>query len=328
MKKILVGNPCYFELRGEIISAEQPIYLIMDMPFGCQLNCLKCYRRKNIRPDKLSIELRKKTISEAKEIGAKVFALPGEGEPLLYWETTRALIEHADSLGLITILYTNGICLTEDIAQFLFEHNVSLVVSCDSFNAERYHKLTGGGDINVAKKNLEMATRIYQNGVSLLGDTMQTRMALISIVGKDNVDEISLLKKWAEESQVYFICNFPVKMGGAEENWATLVGDQEPQLREIAQKYSETHFGGITTPTLDGRCAALYHGITIDTNGLILPCPASVDLAVGYLGEGSLAELRTKALEYANSNGCPPCILRFNPNPELRKHDGIIITSV
>ncbi len=325
MEKIFVGNPHYFERQGEIISAEQLVYLIMDMPFGCQLNCLKCYRQKNIRPDTLSSRIRKKTISEAKELGARVFVLPGEGEPLLYWNKTKYLVKHADSLGLITILYTNGICLTEAVAQFLFDHNVSLVISCDAFNAAKYRKLTGGGNIKVVKKNFKMAARIYQKGVTFVDDVMQTRLALISIASKDNVDEIPSLKKWVDNSRAYFICNFPVKIGAAEENWEILVGDQEQHLREIAQKYSDTHFGGLTSPTRDGRCAALYHGITIDANGLILPCPASVDLAVGRLGENSLAELHKKALNYAKANNCPPCILRFNPNPKLRYHDGLYI---
>ena len=328
MKKIFVGNPHYFERRGEITSSDQLVYLIMDMPFGCQLNCLKCYRRKNIQPDTLSLDIRKKTISEAKELGAKVLALPGEGEPLLYWNETRALIEHANSLDMITILYTNGICLTEEVARLLFNHDVSLVISCDSFDTERYRKLTDGGDIKIARKNFEMVSRIYQNGVAFTDDVMQTRLALISIVSKDNASEIPTLKEWADESQAYFICNFPVKMGNANDNWDVLAGDRESQLRDIAQKYSDTHFGGLTTPTNDGRCAALYHGITIDANGLILPCPASVNLAVGYLNKGSLMELREKALTYARNNDYPPCILRFNPNPEFKKHDGLIITSV
>jgi MoaA/NifB/PqqE/SkfB family radical SAM enzyme len=327
MEKIFVGSPRYFEFK-EAISEDQLLYLIMDMPFECQLDCLKCYRRKHIFKDNLGFNLRKKTILDAKNLGARALGIPGEGEPLLYWDMTKTLIEYANNLNLTTLLYTNGLCLTEDIIQFLFDHDVSLVVSCDSFKAENYRKLTGGGDVKVIKENLKMAAEIYRSGVALFGGMMQVRMALISIVNQINADEMLTLKKWADKANVYFICNFPVQMGNAKKNWEVLVGNRETELRAIAQEYSDTHFGGITTPTSDGRCAALYHGIAIDTNGLVLPCPASVDLSVGCIGEATLSELREKALDYARRNYSPPCILRFNPNPEPREHDGVIIKSV
>lgn len=328
MEKIFVGNPRYFEQRGEITSPEQLIYLIMDMPFGCQLKCLKCYRKLAIRPDALNLRTRKNTISEAAELGAKVFALPGEGEPLLYWDQTKALIAHAHSLGLITILYTNGIHMTENITHFLFDHGASPIFSCDSIDTGRYRKLTGVGSLGTARKGFEMLARVYRDGVARSGDTMQTRLSLISIACKDNASEIPALKQWAGESDAYFICNFPVKIGNAVKNWEVLVGNQEARLREIAQKYSDTHFGGLTTPTCDGRCAALYHGITVDADGSVLSCPASVGQSVGRIDEGNVSSLHNEVLHHAKINGSPSCILRFNQNPEPRKHDGLIITSV
>lgn len=320
MKKILAGNPEYFRLKEakEAIEKGRLLCLIMNLPFSCNYNCLKCYRKKNKKFDDFGLKLRKEKIKEAKDLGVRTIYIAGEGEPLLHWSIVRELIEHNNSLGLITTLYTNGSLLTKEIAIFLFEHNVSLIVSCDSFTPLTYKKLTGGGDFSIIKNNLEMTSRVYQDSVEKNNGTTVMRLALITIVNKQNKGEIASIKQWCDKRDVFFICNYPIKAGCAIENWEWLVGDEMDELIKISNCFTDTGYGGLSAPLEGGGCIALYAGITIDTDGKALVCPASVESCIGDIKNESIKDLWKKTREYVKEQGNPKCIAR-----EKRPDNGI-----
>jgi MoaA/NifB/PqqE/SkfB family radical SAM enzyme len=208
--KFLVGNPSHLELK-ERIKENELTYLIMDLPFECNYNCMKCYRKSNILTEDINLDLRKEKIREAKELEARVLCIAGEGEPLFHKKTTKELVEYANSLDIITILYTNASLLDKKTAQFLFEHNTTLITSVDSFNPDVYRELTGGGDIKRVKENLKVAREIYEKGIKKLNNrTIETRLGLISIVSNQNKNEIQQIKNWCGD-EVFYICNYPVK---------------------------------------------------------------------------------------------------------------------
>lgn len=324
-RKVLVGNPGYYYEFGGGITENQLLFLILDLPFGCNLKCLKCYRKREVHFERVDIAVHKRLIQEAKQLGARVVVIPGEGEPLLCWETVRDIFGYCAELGLDVLLYTNGTLLDEDKARFLFDHGVSLIISCDSLKPQTYRTLTGG-DVNVVKTNLEMVREIYRPAVVKCDNVITTRLAIITIVQRFNIAEVSELHDWCGDD-IFHIVNFPIEEGGAKENWKELVSNQFDELVAIAHQYTDTGIGGLSTPTRDGRCAALYHGLTIDTDGRVLVCPASVNNSVGSIGDADLAELRKRALEFLQSKGCPLCLARDITSPALKNH-GIGLTKV
>lgn len=321
-KKILVGSAAYLEMEGRL-NSDGLYAIIMDLPFKCNHDCQKCYRTSNMSMEDLDLELRKGVIRQARDLGARVMYIPGEGEPLLHKEVTRDLAAFNDSLGLITILYTNGSLLDEDTARFLFDHNVSLITSVDSFDPEVHKELAGRRDLYMVKRNLEKARDIYRTGIRR-EDIIKTRLALITIITQQNKDEISEIRDWCG-NEVFYICNFPIKAGSAVKNWDKLVGDNLQELREISHRFTETGYAGLSAPLKDGRCSALYNGVTIDTDGEVLVCPASVDTSVGNIKDADLKVLWEKVRTYAEQNGRPSCIARDGREKTFRLHDGTIV---
>lgn len=322
-KKLLVGNPAHFELKGTI-SKDNLYFVIMNLPFECNYKCPKCYRESNISMEDLDLDVRKDAIRQAKDLGAKVSCIAGEGEPLFHKDITKELVRFNNSLDLITILYTNASLLDENTAQFLFENDVTLITSVDSLNPETYKELTGGGDLNIVKENLEKTREIYKRNVKRKGNIIETRLGLITIVTKQNKDGIEEIKEWCGDD-IFYICNFPIQEGSAADNWDRLVGDNIQELIEISHKYTDTGYAGLSAPLKDGRCAALYNGITIDTNGDVLVCPASVNTRVGNIANSDLNTLWEKTRDYVKENGSPLCIARDGKDKTFKYHDGTVV---
>ena len=308
MEKVFVGSPRYFERQGiELIGKFN--CLIMNLPFSCNINCMKCYRKKNVHMDDLDIGIRMKVIAEAANMGAKVLYIPGEGEPILHWSVIKKLVEWASLKSMVTVLYTNGLAVDEKKAQWLFDNNVSLIVSMDSLDSKTYKELTGGATLYRLLGNLKIIREIYSSDVYCEESTVTTRLAIITIASRQNIHELQKIKEFCKDD-MYFICNFPIKIGNAVDNWSKLVGDDISSLKRISNKLTDTGYGGLSAPLSDGKCVALYSGLTIDTDGNVLPCPASINSSVGNVQDDSLVNLWKKTEDMLKCCGSPQCITR------------------
>lgn len=301
MKKILVGNPTYLELERKIeynenkdISKNQLVYSIMNFPFKCNLHCLKCYREPVKHGEDLDLETRKRIIKESKDLGALVLGIPGEGEPFYYFDEIKEVISYASSLDMITILYSNGTLFDEEKLKFLYDNKTTLIVSCDSLNQDTFKYLTKVGDAKKLKENIEMAREIYKPSIREKDNAVITRLSMITIVSKQNIQQVEGLYKFCGDD-IFHIVNTPVKIGGADDNWGDLVGEIDySSFIDISKKYSDTFLGGITTPWNNGNCAAFHNGITITTNGDVQICPAVVKEPIGNVKDISVKDIWKK----------------------------------
>jgi MoaA/NifB/PqqE/SkfB family radical SAM enzyme len=324
MKKILRNSATFLENANQIKDNELAFF-IMNLPFSCNLKCLKCYRRQNVSMEDFELDVRKEKIREAQELGAKVFCIAGEGEPLLHWEILSELIDWAHYLGLGTLLYTNGSLLSEEKINFLFSHDVTVIISIDSLNQSTYCQLVDVCvDFEKIKINISMIRNIYKSDLKKQGGCTETRLGIITIATMPNMSEIEQIKEFCGED-IFFICNYPIQKGLAEKNWELIAGNEIEHLKQLAHQHTETGHGGLSAPLRDGRCIALYHGITIDTDGNALTCPASVDSVVGNIKDFSIRELWEKTRESVEKLSNPLCAGR---NIVLKEHNGILMKQV
>ena len=93
--KLLVGNPNQLEIDGATDDGSLS-YLVMNIPFACNFACPKCYRDDNKSFDSITIETRKRVITQASDLGADVLCIAGEGEPLTNKRLTMNLLGHAN----------------------------------------------------------------------------------------------------------------------------------------------------------------------------------------------------------------------------------------
>ncbi|NPA38820.1 MAG: radical SAM protein [Candidatus Nanohaloarchaeota archaeon] len=327
-RKVLIGNPAQLEAESIELKKGELYHVIMDLPFGCNLECLKCYRRgARVSFDDMHVDIRKKVIAKSKERNAQVLVIPGEGEPLMHKKRLFELISYAHSLGMMPLIYTNGHYLDEETIKKLIKYNTTVIFSLDSVNPETYKFLTGGkGDLERVMNNFKMLKKAYKRFVRIEGDTLYTKLGVITIVTQPNKKEISQIKEFIGD-EVFHIVNFPIKAGKAEKNWDVLVGDEEglKELKAIANEHTDAAVGGLTA-SYKGRCIALHNGVTVDTNGDVLACPAAVNVILGNIQEESLDSLLEKKQKYLEERGNPTCLLRELSKksvPVLKYHDGV-----
>lgn len=310
-KKLLVGNPNQLEVDGQI-KEDELSYVAMNLPFGCNYSCSKCYRDDNKSFDSVNLDTRLDVISQARDLGAKVFCIPGEGEPLTNRDLTMQLIDHADAAGLISILYTNGSLLNQETVNELFNKNVTLITSLDALNPETYLKLTGFRGFDRVMKNLKNVREIYKAGNRVRENGLiETRWGVITIINQHNKGEIPKIREFCGDD-AFFICNYPINKGRAKSVWDSYVGTQENliELIRTANMYTDTLVAGLSSPTRSGQCIMLNNGITIDTNGNAHACPAMVDTNLGSITNTSVRDIWKKTRNYTQSKGNPLCLSR------------------
>jgi len=314
MRKILKGLPGHLESEGRLRPAGGGgiDYLLMSLPFACNLSCLKCFSWSTRIHRDLSVAARKKALSDSVQLGASVLVIPGEGEPLLYpgW---RELVALASDLGMVSIIFTNAVELDQASARFAFAHNVSFIVSLDSFRPETYARLTGrAGLFERVRGNIEILRDVYRPAIGREGGKIVTRLGLNTVVCLPNVEEAEELKEWCGD-EVVFVANTPVYEGRAREHWRALTGmangESNPALAERAKALSET--GGPTSARPDQMCAYLYNGFTVDSDGEVLICPdaRATRGLIGNIADSSLAELSARVKRLI-AKAKVPCIVR------------------
>lgn len=317
-KKLFKGTPLYLSKSGKLQGFT---YLMMNLPFICNFRCKKCFNLKNNNsfvPHKtLSLDIIFKLISEAKEMGAKAVILAGEGEPTLN-KNIKKIIEKINSLGLLSIVYSNGSLLTKKIIGFYSSHNTMLVISFDSLSSDLYLKLTGNKNQKIffrVLKNIKLAREIYKKYIEFNGEYKVVRLAINTTVNSLNENEIVKIKQFCGDD-IYFICNPLAKLGNATENWRELINSDKDlkEITKLVKRMSETT--GPLTLGSNGICGYSINGIAVNPCGDYMTC-AYTSLTNGLLGsvtDKSLKEAynykNNQEINYYNIYGKYPCLVR------------------
>jgi MoaA/NifB/PqqE/SkfB family radical SAM enzyme len=155
---------------------------------SCNLRCRYCYARSGEDLTKAAdFNILKRIISEAKELGIKSVVVIGGGEPTLYSEF-RELITYIDSLGIVPVIFSNTVLMTEELAKFLYEHNASVMGKLDSLKPETQDYLAGRkGAFQDMKKGLE---NLLKAGFSEPAEPGKLRLGVSFVSNKMNLGEI------------------------------------------------------------------------------------------------------------------------------------------
>ncbi|MFH1053076.1 MAG: radical SAM protein [Candidatus Woesearchaeota archaeon] len=287
-RKILRGFPEYY---ADFDWDSGLFMFTIGLPFNCNYRCPKCAFSDSKTENSLPLKRKLDLIQEARNLGAKVFLVTGEGEPLIPDEF-RDLVRGAYQSGLDSVIFTNASDLDTEIAQFCFDHNVGLILSVDSLIRETYDLLTGTkGFFDIAKENIDYARSLYKYDLTKRDENIMGRLALNCVVTLQNMGEIPNIRDWCGDD-ICFICNYPVYSGDAKRNWQMLTGmengEANPELVEIATDYTERPQQTFTRPV--GGCASLLNGIELCSDGKAIICAGGRE---NLLGDGSYESLRS-----------------------------------
>lgn len=288
---------------------------MLNLRGGCNYRCIKCFSNNPPRSSLLSFKIIQRIISEARDLGARALVIAGEGEPIAA-PNFRQVVRYANQQNLITIIFTNASYLNLENINFLYNHDCSLIVSFDSLQKKTYEKLAGIPKVySKAKRNLEKCRETYKSYITSADSVRIVRLSINTAVCKDNHHEIPEIHTYCRDD-ILFVCNYIARCGSAVRYWQRLCGTEKQyiKLKALTKKYSET--GGSSALTIDNKCAYLYYGIGIASDGSVIPC-AYTQALIGHLENIKrnplrkvLHSMKKRINDYHSEFGEESCILR------------------
>jgi MoaA/NifB/PqqE/SkfB family radical SAM enzyme len=248
---------------------------------SCNLRCRYCYAQSGEDLAKIAdFNVLKHMVSEAKELGIRSVVVIGGGEPTLH-PKFRELVAYIDSLGIIPMIFSNTVLITEELAGFLYEHNASVMGKLDSLKPEVQDYLAGreGAFLDIKKglENLQMA------GFSKPEEPGKLRLGVSFVSNKMNLDEIEDIWHYCRQNNIFPNMEILTPTGRAndelEDKLLTSGEIKEYKLRllEIDRKYYGYDWLPYTPITASGCLQHLY-SLYINIEGNVRPCaPTKLD---------------------------------------------------
>jgi radical SAM protein with 4Fe4S-binding SPASM domain len=162
-----VNIPHYRIIHNEPIpnAYSAPFKVFLDITLRCQLACRFCLAGSSPAKSKdLSMEICEQIIEEMGKVGVFMTKLGG-GEPLLhpnFWQIVHLLQQQ----HIFTSISTNGVGITQDIAQKLKENRIKVSLSIDGMR-EIHDTLRGEGSFDKAIQSLHFLKKVGIENLSI-----------------------------------------------------------------------------------------------------------------------------------------------------------------
>lgn len=304
------------ELKGNTIDFENKIVYISLVPWEfCNWNCKYCHQTEKKREkDELTLQEIKDIFKQVKVLNdngieeiKSLLLLGGEVIISSMWNFTKKIIEEANRIGLITVVYTNGSNINKENAQWMAKHNVSIALKLDSLNEEKYDKLTGKKG---SFKSTMNAIRILKNTsigqIVCENDEEKLVRLLFSTVGCSlNIHEYLSLARFATNNNARWMMELLNKRGSFLNNtWLDINHEKHYEAMKLTMMLVPEQFHNFEMP------CRLLSCITIRKKGQIGICPQDYDY-IGNIREMTLEEacnkvkLRTKKFRNNWNGKCP-----------------------
>ncbi|MBI5562854.1 MAG: radical SAM protein [Deltaproteobacteria bacterium] len=271
--------------RGGLLSLE------LEFSKRCNMRCVYCYASAGeALDDELTLAEMKDIIVQAKDLGARKIILLGGGEPLLY-EGVREVVEFIHGQGLQQSLFTNGMLLTRELAEFLLDHEVSVVIKRNSNKQEVQDALGGVACFAWIQRGLDFLVEAgYPRG--------RVQLGIQTVICRQNLPEVPAMWTWAREAGVIPYFEIITNQGRAKEHKDLAVTNDE--LRDVFDKLKEideTSFGHKWSPhptIASFTCKRHLYSSLVNSQGKLQPC-TGIDMPVGDLRKERLKDILRKS---------------------------------
>ena len=268
--------------------------LSMEIEFSrvCNFRCPYCYNPNasaEAGEPMTSPEI-DSALLQARDLGAEKIIVLG-GEPMIY-PLIRNKIEFIRRHGMAVEMFTNGSCMTEGNARFMFEHEVAVVLKINSFKADLQNRMTGRKDaydiIWSAFENLKKA------GYPAPG----RRLAVSTVITRGNLAEMPGLWRWLRGQGVEPYFEMITPQGGA-----TVAADIEVSPEEHCRLFDElaaidrSEFGHSwrpQPPLVGNSCLRHRFSCLLNAYGEVMPC-VGVTIPLGSIRQQPLREILDKS---------------------------------
>lgn len=243
----------------------------LDLSYKCNLDCKYCYTKELIVRGKKEATYDEliNTIEQGISLGIKSVVILG-GEPLIYPHIFE-LLYFLSNKNIIPVMFTNAILITKDIAQKLYDLNVSVVVKFDGFN-EIQDILCGSG---FSLKRQYGLTKLIDVGF-IKYPANSLRLGCASVVTKINFHEIEKIWKYFRTQNIFPHIERVTVMNKKMKS-LSISNSQAGRLLNNLRKIDEMEFGiqwKSPYPVIPGyNCSIFYTGVHINPYLEVSACP-------------------------------------------------------
>jgi MoaA/NifB/PqqE/SkfB family radical SAM enzyme len=278
---ILKGYMYGAQEAREARNSNRLLAIRLETNKSCNLRCRYCYAQSGEDSAKITdLSNLKRIISEAKELGIRSVVVIGGGEPTLH-PNFRDLIAYIDFLGVIPVVFSNTVLITEELAGFLHEHNASVMGKLDSLKPEVQDYLAGReGASEKIRKGLE---NLINAGFSKPAGLGELRLGVSFVSNKMNLREIEEIWHFCRQNNIFPNMEILTPTGRANDELkdklltADEIKEYKLKLLEIDRKYYGYDWLPYTPITASGCLQHLY-SLYINIEGNVRPCaPTKLD---------------------------------------------------
>lgn len=198
------------------------------------------------------------------------------GEPLLYFDAAKEVVERVNRDNINWLLETNGTLLTDDIVDFCNAHNIKVVVSNDGPESVK----TRGLNIFEDAKFVSSFNRLEKRGIECVLTAFSQDIHTSLAYWKERVGDCPTTFAFLIPNQDYplDLTEYDLKAWEktcqkiADDAYTGIIGQQEnyatKMMRSFTDKYAEFLDGRAMLP----RCEAYCHAINLDLEGNTYLC--------------------------------------------------------
>ena len=319
---------CCYEWQARQSSAPgqpllPPYAAIIDATSNCNSRCAYCDYWRQESTDEMSDQVITRTLEELASLGVPRLCFSG-GEPLLR-PSLLHLVERASDSGINVWINTNGILLNRRMAHDLVAAGLKyFLLSLDSLDPGTYKAHRG--------VSLDLAQRAFESARAVIGGRHDTRLALVCVLSRLNLDLLLPLVDLCVQQGLRFILEpynpRAADRGGDDDMLLVREAEREHlseviasliQLRSQHSKLivnSEEYLAAIPSYVLDGRvpegfqCLVGWTTINVHSHGEVKPCQHF--RSVGNVRRQSLRDIwysegYARARLSARDLRCPGC---------------------
>jgi radical SAM protein with 4Fe4S-binding SPASM domain len=197
----------------------------------------------------------------------------GGGEPTLYSRFID-LITFIHSQNLIPVVFTNATLITESLADFLYNHNASVITKLDSLRPEIQDYLAGGfGSFRLIQKGLH---NLIGAGFTDIGDSSKLRLGINFVCTKLNINETPDIWHFCRKHRIFPNIEALIPAGRALRNLSNMTLSKEDiqNYKETLHKIDRTIYKYYWLPyrPLSGNWLQYLYSFYITIAGDVRPC--------------------------------------------------------
>ncbi len=272
---ILVGYTYEAEESYQARNENRLLAIRIETNTSCNLQCQYCYAQSGTGQTKeIDFDTLINIIDQAKDLGVHSIVVIGGGEPTLH-PRFKDIIAYIDSLGIIPMIFSNTILIDKKLAQFLHDHNVSVMGKLDSLHSEVQDFLVGKeGAFDSIQKGLH---NLMEAGFTDIPDGHHLRLGISFVSNKMNLNEIEEIWQYCRSNSIFPNMEILTPTGRAKDKLASMILRREEiknyklKVLEIDRKNYGYDWLPYTPLTASG-CLQYLYSLYITIDGDVRAC--------------------------------------------------------